>query len=76
MTPELSIATMPAPARRFVLVADTLVQFLLLIGIAVTPPPGGSDEAFVVRILKIGLASLYALAALSLVERPRGGVER
>jgi hypothetical protein len=95
-------------AQQFILVADTLVQFLLtiflaglwfggrlirggpmapvfvlafgtfllLIGIAITPLPGGSEEAFVVRIFKIGLASLYALAALSLVERLRGGVER
>ena len=95
-------------AQQFILVADTLVQFLLtiflaglwfggrmvrggpmapvfvlafgtfllLIGIAITPLPGGSEQAFVVRILKIGLASLYALAALSLVTRLRGGVER
>jgi hypothetical protein len=90
-------------AQQFILVADTLVQFLLtvflaglwfggrtvrggpmapvfvlafgtfilLIGIAITPLPGGSEEAFVVRILKIGVASLYALAALSLVARWR-----
>ena len=90
-------------AQQFILVADTLVQFLLtvflaglwfggrlvrggplapvfalafgtfilLIGIAITPLPGGSEEAFVVRISKIGLASLYALAALGLVARLR-----
>ena len=45
--------------------------FLLLLGLAVTPLPGGSEEAFVIRILKIGLASLYALGALSLVARLR-----
>ena len=45
--------------------------FLLLIGIAITPLPGGSEEAFVIRILKIGAASLYALGALSLVARLR-----
>jgi hypothetical protein len=50
--------------------------FLLLIGIAITPLPGGSEEAFVLRIIKVGLASLYALAALSLVTRLRGGADR
>ena len=50
--------------------------FLLLIGIAITPLPGGSEEMFVVRIIKIGLASLYALAALSLVARLRRGADR
>lgn len=50
--------------------------FLLLIGIAITPLPGGSEEMFVVRIIKIGLASLYALAALSLVARSRRGADR
>lgn len=44
-----------------------LGTFILLLGIAITPLPGGSEEAFVVRILKIGLASLYALGALSLL---------
>jgi hypothetical protein len=41
--------------------------FILLVGIAITPLPGGSEEAFVIRILKIGVASAYALGALSLV---------
>ena len=45
----------------------SLGTFLLLLGIAITPLPGGSEEAFVVRILKIGVASLYALGALSLL---------
>jgi hypothetical protein len=45
--------------------------FLLLIGIAITPLPGGSEEAFALRILKISLASLYALGALSLLQRLR-----
>ena len=95
-------------AQQFILVADSLVQFLLtivlaglwfggrlvrggplapvfvlafgtfilLIGIAITPLPGGSEEAFVMRILKVGLASVYALAALSLVTRLRDGADR
>ena len=94
-------------AQQFVLVADTLIQFLLtiflagllfggrlarggpmapvfvlafgtfiLLGIAITPLPGGSEEAFVVRIAKISAASLYALAALGLVARLRGQEER
>jgi hypothetical protein len=51
--------------------ALAFVTFLMLLGIAITPLPGGSEEAFVTRILKIGLASLYALGALALVERLR-----
>jgi hypothetical protein len=42
--------------------------FILLLGLAITPIPGGSEEMYVVRITKVALASLYALAALSLVE--------
>ena len=45
--------------------------FLLILGLAVTPLPGGSDELFTVRIAKIVLASLYTLGALSLVTRLR-----
>jgi hypothetical protein len=41
--------------------------FILLIGIAITPLPGGSEEAFVVRVLKVAAASLYTLGALSLL---------
>ncbi|MES2034869.1 MAG: hypothetical protein V4466_11900, partial [Pseudomonadota bacterium] len=40
--------------------------------LAITPLPGASEELLTVRILKIGLASLYALGALSLV----GGLRR
>jgi hypothetical protein len=45
--------------------------FLLILGIAITPLPGGSDELFTVRITKIALASLYVIGALSLVARLR-----
>jgi hypothetical protein len=41
--------------------------FILLLGIAIVPLPGGSEEAFVTRILKIGLASAYAIGVLSLL---------
>ena len=43
----------------------------LILGIAITPLPGGSDELFTVRITKIALASLYVIGALSLVARLR-----
>lgn len=45
--------------------------FLLILGLAITPLPGGSEELFTVRISKIVLASLYAIGALSLVARLR-----
>ncbi len=45
--------------------------FLLILGLAITPLPGGSDELFTVRMSKIVLASLYAIGALSLVARLR-----
>lgn len=41
--------------------------FLLVLGMAITPLPGGAEELFTVRISKIVLASLYAIGALSLV---------
>jgi len=57
------------------IVGLAFATFLLLLGLAITPLPGGSGEIFVLRILKIGLASLYVLGALSLVagmRRPAG----
>ena len=45
--------------------------FLLVLGMAITPLPGGAEELFTVRISKIVLASLYAIGALSLVARIR-----
>lgn len=47
--------------------------FLLVLGLGLTPLPGGSEELFTVRIIKIVLASLYAIGALSLVARLRSG---
>jgi hypothetical protein len=47
--------------------------FLLVLGLAITPLPGGAEELFTVRISKIVLASLYAIGALSLVARIRLG---
>jgi hypothetical protein len=41
--------------------------FLLILGLGIAPLFGGSEELFSVRILKIALASLYAIGALSLV---------
>lgn len=51
--------------------ALAFTTFLMLLGLAITPLPGGSEEMFVVRILKIGLASLYVIGALALVTRLR-----
>ena len=41
--------------------------FLLILGLGIAPLFGSSEELFTVRILKIALASLYAIGALSLV---------
>ena len=45
--------------------------FLLILGLGLTPLPGGSEELFATRIFKIALASVYVLGALSLVYRLR-----
>jgi Protein of unknown function (DUF2955) len=45
--------------------------FLLILGLGITPLPGGSEMAFSVRILKIMIASGFVIGALSLVERLR-----
>jgi len=40
--------------------------FLILLGIGITPLPGGSGEAFLSRIFNVLLATAYAIGALSL----------
>jgi hypothetical protein len=52
--------------------AIAFATFLLILGLGVTPLPTGSEELFTVRILKIAIASAYAIGALSLVSRLRG----
>ncbi|MGE3872921.1 MAG: DUF2955 domain-containing protein [Parvibaculaceae bacterium] len=47
--------------------AIAFATFLLILGIGLTPLPMGSEEAFAARILKILLATAYAIGALSLV---------
>jgi uncharacterized membrane protein YccC len=42
-------------------------SFLIVLGIGITPLPGGSGEAFVSRILNVLLATAYAVGALSLL---------
>lgn len=41
--------------------------FILILGLAITPLPGGSEEMFILRIFNITLAGLYAVGALTLV---------
>jgi hypothetical protein len=52
--------------------ALALATFILILGLSITPMPGAAEELFTVRILKISLASLYALGGLSVV----GGLRR
>ena len=51
--------------------AIAFATFILLLGLGMTPLPGGSGEAFVNRLLYVLLASAYAIGGLSLVERWR-----
>ncbi|CAN5289757.1 hypothetical protein BH10PSE6_BH10PSE6_01180 [soil metagenome] len=46
-----------------------LVTFILLLGLGLSPLPGGSSEAFLSRLLNVIAASAYVVGALSLVER-------
>jgi hypothetical protein len=45
--------------------------FILLLGLGISPLPGGSGEAFASRLLNVMLASAYAIGALSLLTRWR-----
>jgi hypothetical protein len=51
--------------------AIALTTFILLLGLGMTPLPGGSGEAFINRLVNVLLASAYAIGGLSLVERWR-----
>ena len=53
--------------------AIAFATFILLLGLGMTPLPGGSGEAFASRLLYVLLASAYAIGTLSLVERWRVG---
>jgi uncharacterized membrane protein YccC len=48
--------------------AIAFATFILLLGLGMTPLPGGSGEAFVSRLLNVLLASAYAIGGLSLAE--------
>jgi len=45
-----------------------LATFILLLGLGMTPLPGGSGEAFVTRLPNVLLASAYAVGAVSVLE--------
>ena len=45
--------------------------FILILGLGVSPLPGASAESFIPRVLKIIIASIYTIGALSLVSRLR-----
>ena len=51
--------------------AIALATFILLLGLGLSPLPGGSGEAFTSRLLNVLFASAYAIAGLSLLERWR-----
>ena len=49
--------------------AIAFTTFILLLGLGMTPLPGGSGEAFVSRPFYVLAASAYAIGCLSLVQR-------
>ncbi len=51
--------------------AIAFATFLLILGLGISPIPSGSEELFATRILKILVASAYAIGALSLVAHLR-----
>lgn len=51
--------------------AGAFATFILLLGLGLTPLPGGAGEAFVSRLLNVLAASAYAVGALSLTTRWR-----
>src|SRR3546814_17195126 len=53
--------------------AIALATFILLLGLGLSPLPGGSGEAFTSRLINVLLASAYAIAGLSLLEQWRAG---
>lgn len=62
------IATAGERAPVYVIALGT---FILLLGLGLSPLPGGSSEAFISRLLNVVVASAYTVGALSLVERWR-----
>jgi len=60
------IATAGDRAPVFVIALGT---FILLLGLGLSPLPGGSSEAFLSRLLNVFAASAYAIGVLSLFER-------
>lgn len=53
--------------------AIAFATFILLLGLGISPLPGGSGEAFVSRLFYVLLASAYAIGGLSLVKPWRTG---
>jgi hypothetical protein len=53
--------------ERAPLFAIAFATFILLLGIGITPLPGGSGEAFASRLINVLLASAYAVGAVSLL---------
>ena len=48
-----------------------LSTYVLLLGIAVTPLPGGSEESAELRVLRVAVSGMYALGLINLLGRVR-----
>ncbi|MDF2766643.1 MAG: hypothetical protein K0S81_3638 [Rhodospirillales bacterium] len=55
------------------LFAIALATFILILGMAISPLPGGGAELFTTRLLKIGAAVLYVIGALAVLHPSRSG---
>jgi hypothetical protein len=64
------IAKRGAKAPLFTIALGT---FILILGMAVSPLPGGAAELFTTRLLKIAIAVLYVIGALALLHPSRSG---
>jgi hypothetical protein len=51
------------------LFAIAFTTFIILLGIGITPLPGGSGGAFLSRLSYVLLATAYAVGAMSLLHR-------
>jgi len=51
--------------------AVTFTTFLIVLGLGLSPLPGGSEETFASRLVNVLIASAYAVGAMALVVRSR-----
>jgi hypothetical protein len=53
------------------IIAIALATFILLLGLGLSPVPGGSGEAFIGRLMNMLVAAAYTVGALSILRTTR-----